>query len=434
LPSPYPYQREGITFLRNARRAILADEQGLGKTPQALLAAAEADAFPILIAAPRSAQGVWEDETAKWLDMKAALYSGQRRSLGKDDPVVVTTYGVFGEILRKRAWRTVIYDEAHKLRNRKATTLYGIAKNAPSPFLFSLTGTPIVNRIDDMWTLLNMADPVKWKSYWNFAKRYMIMEKNDFGYGWDYFGEQNVAELRRRTQSVFLRRLERDVAPERPERTRQPVPLELDGLQKRVYDQMANDMLIRYGDNWLAAPTEVAKITRLRQLLCTPLILCYPDEGAIFRALREVFDDTPHPAVIFVPFQEAIPHLRQYLKGVMHTREISSKHSRHLKEDVEWFQTSTDRNRALIVTVGMGTSWSATASSQAYFAGFGWGPTDHEQAERRLARHGQLFPVTAHYFVHRGAVDETALLPIVDRKMTTRMMALDPHLMLRRRR
>jgi SWI/SNF-related matrix-associated actin-dependent regulator 1 of chromatin subfamily A len=432
VPDPYPYQREGITFLRDARRAILADEMGLGKTPQALLAVAEADAFPMLVVAPKAALGVWVDESAKWLDMKAALYVGQGRELRKDDPIVVTTYGSFPEILRKRAWRTTVYDESHKLRNRKTRTLFLPATKTPSPFLFELTGTPIVSEIDDLWAQLHLIDPVKWKSYWNFVKRYMFTEQDYMGH-WQRFGEQNVAELRRRTHGVLLRRLAKNVAPERPPLIRQSVPLELIGLQKKAYDQMVDDMLITYGDNWVAAPTEISRLTKLRQLLLTPLLLDLPDEGAIFRALRETFEDTPHPAVIFMPFTKAMPMLQQYLKGIMECRIITGQSTASsLDQTVKWFANSTTPRRAIIATTSMGTSWSATASWNVWFAGFSWSATDHEQAEKRLDRHGQTSHVLARYFIHRGAADETVMMPIIDRKMTSRMVALDPSLLRRR--
>jgi len=431
---PYPYQQAGIDFLAAARKGILADEMGLGKTPQSLLAAAKEDAFPILVVAPKPAFGVWETESLKWLDIPTYVYGGAKRELPKETPpIVITSYALFGEVLKRRAWRLTVYDEAHRLRNRKSRTLFQIAKDTPSRNIHMLSGTPIVGELDDMWPLLHLARPETWRYYWPFVKRYMFAEQDPvFGF-WKHYGAQHTQELRERTADHFLRRLERVVAPERPPRTRQQMPLEMEGLQKRLYNEMAEDALIQWGDNWLAAPTEIAKLTRLRQLLTTPLLLGYPDEGAGFRALRETFELTPHPAAVYVPFAEAIPHLERYLTSVARVYTITADRSAKAASIAREFDTANERSKVLIVSLQLGVGWEALSTANPYFLGLDWSPHFYDQAERRHARHGQHHPVTAHYLTHQGTVEDYAM-DILDKKTTIRLLALDPQNMLRGRR
>jgi SNF2 family DNA or RNA helicase len=360
--------------------------------------------------------------------MEPRTYLGPARHLIRDAPVTITSYGVFGEILTKRAWRLVVFDEAHRLRNRKTRTLFKIAERNQSQHQFLLTGTPQVSSLEDLWALFHLTDKTEreFRYFWPFVSRYMFKEHN--GFGWQISGAQNTEELRRRTARFFLRRLERTVAPERPPVTRQPIRLEMEGAQAKAYEQMATDMLIKYGDNWIAAPTEIAKGTRLRQLCVTPLLLGIPDEGAGFRALREMLDDLGAPAVIFTPFTKAIPLLAQYLHGGVKTYQLSGQ-DRNPGAVARAFNNDTTVRRVLIAQVTMAEGWDATAASHAYFLGLDWSPTAHQQAERRLQRHGQHHPVTAHYLLHKGTI-ELAQMDVLDTKTTLRKLMLDPQTLL----
>jgi len=446
----YPYQVDGVKFLTSRRRAILGDEMGLGKTPQSLVAADILDGFPVLIVAPKAAVGVWDAEARKWLGTSKAqicVYLGMNRKL-KNTDITITNYSLFEEIVQSRAWRTIVFDEAHKFRNgrvrsqgkRKGVTpqMFASAKKAPKvPNLFFLTGSPIVNDSDDLWPLLHLIDPAKWGSYWTFAKRYMYMENN--GYGWTVKGtdpedpagtELRAQALRKAIEPYFLRRLKADVLTELPAKRRQPWFLEMEGAQRKAYREMAEESIIQITeDEYLAAPLKIAKITRLRQLLVSPLILDIPDEGAAFRALRELLEDNPHAAVVFTPFTKAIPHLRQYLSGVAKTWEITGKTARSdplaVKKVADDFNASTEKSKVLIASVQMSTSWAATSASMCYFLGSDWSPAVNKQAEDRLHRWGQQNGVLCRYFTHKGTFDERQQ-DILDGKTTVEQLIADP--------
>src|SRR5262245_19715886 len=113
----YDFQREGVDFLVQHKRAILGDDMGLGKTPQALKAAEALDAFPMLVVCPKAATGVWVREAEKWLGITPNAYVGPNRKLGRDDAIVIASYVGFEEVMSKRAFRLTVFDESHKLLN-----------------------------------------------------------------------------------------------------------------------------------------------------------------------------------------------------------------------------------------------------------------------------------------------------------------------------
>lgn len=441
MPELYPFQQVGVDFLSSRHGAILGDDMGLGKSCQALLAAAKLDAFPILVVCPNSATGVWIDEAAKWLDIEARTYLGPRRQLARDDPIVVTNYAVFGEILRKRAWRLVIYDEGHKFRNGRVggknktrPKLFASAIKGSPQYTFIVTGSPVVNDADDLWPLLHLIHPNRWTSYWSFVNKYMFKMNN--GFGWSVEGVKDVAGLRRDLAPFLLRRRkgDPDVQLQLPAKRRQGWPIKMTPLQRKAYDEIADNLLMEYPDGgFLAVPSEIAKLTRLRQLLVTPQLLGLDEPGAAFEALRDLFVESPHPAVVFTPFAQAIPFLQSHLAGAMETWVIrGGRPAEEITATSREFERSRVQNKLLIATVGMATSWSATSASTAYFLEYDWAPKVNEQAEDRLHRHGQLNPVLCRYFVHNGTVDEHEL-DIMDRKTTIAKLAVDPAHFLRPR-
>jgi SNF2 family DNA or RNA helicase len=438
--TPYPYQEAGIDFLSRGR-AILGDDVGLGKTVQALLAAQKLDAFPTLVVAPKAATGVWIDEVEKWLGMKAATYLGPKRRLRWDDPIVITNYAVFPEILNRRAWRLTIWDEAHKFRNgriggRNGTRpqLFKYARSDRAQYAFFLTGSPVVNEADDLWPLLHLIDPKRWKSYWKYVDAYMFKDNN--GFGWKIHGVKDAPGLRRDIAPYFLRRTKTspEVSLQLPPKTRQAWHIEMTPAQRRNYNSLVNEMLLDLPDGGLlAVPSKIALLTRLRQLLVSPhLIMPGGEPGAAFTALRDLFEESPHDAVIFTPFAEATEPLAGFLSKVGQSYIITGKLTpKELTQTVRQFQTDKiNRAKILIVTVGMGTSWAATAASTCYFLGYDWAPAINEQAEGRLHRHGQVNPVLARYLVHRGTVDEH-VMDILNYKTTIARLAADPEHMLR---
>jgi SWI/SNF-related matrix-associated actin-dependent regulator 1 of chromatin subfamily A len=154
------------------------------------------------------------------------------------------------------------------------------------------------------------------------------------------------------------------------------------------------------------------------------------EDGAALEAISEHLRENPHPAVVFTPFAQAIPHIRATLVG-QPVYEVTGKLTdRQLDTVTSAFQKSTAPNKVLISTVQMGTSWEAFSASNVYFLGYDWSPDINIQAEDRLHRHGQVNPVLARYFVHEATIDNH-LMDILERKTSVKRLVLHAEAFLR---
>lgn len=239
---PYPYQREGIEFLLEGHRAILADEPGLGKTVQALMAARGRT----LIVAPAAFESIWSGEVAKWSphldthDFTFATYS--KLSARKGSATLPQLRPEW-----QQTWDTVICDEAHYLKNPKANWTRAASK-LKYDRLYLLTGTPIPNWAHEMLMLLRLLYPGdrRFSNYWRWVEEWFET--------WEPpWGGTKISGLRKdRTWEQYfkgcgldgrwLRRLQQDVLGDLPPLRQQTITLELAGAQKTAYRDLRRDM------------------------------------------------------------------------------------------------------------------------------------------------------------------------------------------------
>ncbi len=429
-----PYQREGRDFLRDRQRAILADKKGLGKSLQALAALRK---FPVLVICCETvAVGVWEDEIARWLpDATAITYRGRQdlQSLGEFDFLVTTIYWAREVLKWRKAWASIIIDESHKLRNRRAPTLYGVASAFRSSDMFELTGGPINNGLQDLWAQLNIARPDRYTSYWNWVKKHMYQIEDEGGRV-GYEGVRNAAALKEELAEIMLRRTKSDVLPELPKKTRVPIPLEMSPAQARLYSQLSTDLEVELRDGgYLMVPNTISLLTRLRQLLVSPAVLGLEGESAMMKALREDLESHEGPAIIFCPFVMAFAEIQQAIHGVAE-QVFEIRGGKDPAPIVRNFQRSKVDKRILLCSLKMGSSFTANAADTCFYVGYDPNPETMEQAEDRISGGLRAIKPTFHrYYIHRGTTDDW-LMDILDGKTTIRQLALNPEALVRGRK
>lgn len=431
------YQQEGISFLTRQGRAILGDEQGVGKTVQALIAARNLVPYGtgrILVIAPKSAAGVWIIEADKWLAEEARSYQGTARSYEVLDnsPIVITNYSLMGEVFKRHPhWAVIIFDEAHKLKGWRPLgkrSTYKDLKRGSSKYKFFLTGTPIFSHAGDLWPMLHQIRPDVFTSYWGFVDQWCVVDNN--GFGNVIIGNKNPRSLHNglKKHGFMLRRLKKDVMPELPPKTRMEWPLEMTPQQARDYNRLAKDLMVELEDSTLIVPNKVALVVRLRQLLVCPRVLGFAYRGGAEEALLEELSEGNTPSVIFTPFTEPLPYFTELMeKAKRPTRTIQGGMTpEKLAETIKWFQNyEGDREPVLLSSLLMGTSWTATRATQAYFIGYDWSPSNNFQAEDRLHRHGQRYATTIKYAMHHGTIDEH-VMDILNGKVSIQKAILDP--------
>ncbi len=238
----YPYQIEGVAFLAATGRALLADDMGLGKTLQAIAAASwlerNADVNTILVICPASLKQQWAREIAKFTDHKVQIIQGspeaRQAQYRKGHPFCIVNYElvlrdltVINQILRPDL---LILDEAQRIKNWR-TKIASTIKLIPSRYAFVLTGTPLENRLEDLYSLLQVVNPHVLGPLWRYLIDFHVTDERG-----KVLGYRNLSELRRRIAPVMLHRDRSLVRDQLPDRTELRLDVAMTTAQQELHD------------------------------------------------------------------------------------------------------------------------------------------------------------------------------------------------------
>jgi len=406
------YQQEGVdwlVFLRDAGLgAMLADDMGLGKTVQALCAVRP----PALVVAPTSVLLTWVDELNRSRPgVSYCLYHGPRRQLDRHADLILTTYAILRldvDRLAATKWRTVVLDEAQNIKNPDSQVA-GAAYRLQAESRMTLTGTPVENRLEELW------------SQFHFINRGLLGGRRDFQNRYAdpiSRGDVDAAErLRARIRPFILRRLKSEVARELPPRTDMVLRCELSPAEREVYDTIRaatmRDVVERLqtGGNVLAA---LEALLRMRQAAChIGLIPGQQAEGSsklqvLLEALGNVVAEG-RKALVFSQWTSLLdltePHLKR--AAVSYARLDGSTRDR--AGVVRAFQEDDGPPVLLISLKAGGTGLNLTAADHIFLLDPWWNPAVEDQAADRAHRIGQDQPVMVYRLVAADTVEERIL-------------------------
>jgi hypothetical protein len=237
-----PYQVEGAAFLASRGRALLADDMGLGKTLQAIAAARvlmdRSFVRRVVVLCPSSLKRQWADEIARFTGDVAEVVTGGARARhqqyrGRPRWTIVSYDAArsdVSELMAHLAPDLLILDEAQRLRNWRTKTAAAV-KSLRTSFCFVLTGTPMENRLEDLYSVMQLVDPTVLGPLWRFLLTYQIQDERG-----RVLGSRNLADLRRRLAPVMLRREREVVKAQLPSRTDQRRDVELSPTQVRLHN------------------------------------------------------------------------------------------------------------------------------------------------------------------------------------------------------
>ncbi len=406
------YQKQGVdwlSFLQKAELgAVLADDMGLGKTLQVLCAIVP----PALVVCPKSVVYNWAQEVRRFRpDLRTFLYQGKNRALDEQADITLVTYAVMRldiDLLSAKKWGTVVLDEAQAIKNSDSQVARA-SYELSGGFRVALSGTPVENRLEELWSLFRFANPGLLGSRSDFQERYStpISSGNPVA----------AARLRARTKPFLLRRLKRDVAPELPPRTDVVLYCELDEEERSVYDAVRvatrKDVLAKLetGGSVLAV---LEALLRLRQAACHPALV--PGQTALTSSklvrLLEALDEAAadgHKALVFSQWTSLLdliePHLRD--AGIAFTRLDGSTRDRGAV--VNEFQSETGPPVMLASLKAGGTGLNLTAADHVFLVDPWWNPAVEDQAADRAHRIGQDRPVMVYRLVSKDTVEEGIL-------------------------
>jgi superfamily II DNA or RNA helicase len=407
-----PYQRHGVNWLAFVRQAglgaLLADDMGLGKTLQTLCVLQGRT----LVVAPTSVLHHWADELRRFRpDLRMSMYHGSQRTLTTAADVTLTTYAILrldAATLAQHTWDMVVLDEAQAIKNpdsQVARAAYGLRAH----FRLALTGTPVENRLDELWSQLHFLNRGLLGGRQAFQERY---ERPIAA------GQPGVAaQLQEKLHPFVLRRRKREVAPELPPRTDVVLHCVLSDSERVVYDTvraatLANVVaLLESGGSVLAA---LEALLRLRQACCHPGLL--PGQTAaistkvslLVERLEEVVA-SGHKALVFSQWTTLLdriePHL--HVAGTAFTRLDGTTRDR--ARVVRHFQDEAGPPIMLVSLRAGGTGLNLTAADHIFLLDPWWNPAVEDQAADRAHRLGQTRPVLVYRLVAQDTVEERIL-------------------------
>lgn len=419
-----PYQRDGVRWLltrsRFAPGACLADEMGLGKTAQAIaLLEARAGDGPALVVAPTSVVDNWLTELARFgRTLEGSAYRGASRGALLDGlgprRVLVTSY----ELLVRDAARfegvrfaTQIIDEAQLVKNartRRAQVVAGI----DAGFRLALSGTPVENRLGDLWSLFHLVAPGLLGSWARFRSLFAVPIER-------YADEARASALRALVAPLVLRRTKREVAPELPPRTEVVHTVALSEVERSLYDaalrQARKAIGRRRRDDAARTAQILAELTRLRQLACHPRLVLEDERmtSSKLAAFLELVDDVVprgHRLLVFSQFTRHLALVREALaaRGISSLYLDGATPGRERMALVERFQAGEARLFLISLKAG-GAGLNLTAADYVVHLDPWWNPAAEDQASDRAHRIGQTSPVTIVKLVALDTIEEKVL-------------------------
>lgn len=435
------YQERGVAWLQRLAElglgGVLADQMGLGKTVMAigLLASRRTDR-PHLVVCPTSVVGNWARELARFApDVEVVRHHGPDRPVSarafRPGAVVVTSYALLRRdigLLGSRPWDVVVLDEAQQIKNPSSKGARA-ARTLDARTRFAMTGTPIENRLSELWAIVDVTNPGLLGSQRAFTER--------FGVPVERWHDQDAAgRLRRLVAPFVLRRLKSDpeVSVDLPPKQELTVPVTLTREQAALYQATIDDA---FGGAGLGTTTFerrgriLALLTALKQICNHPAQYLRDARdadrlvgrsGKLARAteiLGEIVDGDER-ALVFTQFREMGELLARHLRDELGLPEVPFLHGgvplAARDAMVQRFQEDADAPPILLVSLRAGgTGLNLTRATHVMHFDRWWNPAVEDQATDRAHRIGQTRSVTVHTLVTAGTVEDR-IADLLDRK------------------
>ncbi len=408
-----PFQWAGVRYALQARRTLIADEQGLGKTIEALATIEADEAYPAVVICPASIKLVWAREAERWLPHRSfAVVEGRVAAVPSAD-ITILNYEIVvahAEQLARRQPQALIVDESHYCKNPRAKRTQAVRRLAsfiPDDGLrLALTGTPVLNHAEEL-----------------IAQLRVIGRLDDFGSGAQFarrFGPDHSRSEERLhwhlRRHCFLRRVKADVLPQLPAKRRSIVPIAL--TNRAEYRKAETDIIAWLRDQPLDLSELDAKIAatlRAERLAQLGVLQRLAGSGKLDGALGWIHDflASGEPLVVFARHREVQQAVIERFPGAVHL--VGSDSAAARQRAIDAFQ-QPDGPQLIICAMRVAAQGiTLTRASNVAFLELEWTPAMHEQAEDRCHRIGQRDAVTAWYLLAAETIDER-MARLIERK------------------
>jgi len=441
------YQQHGLNWLAFLQRfslnGILADDMGLGKTLQTLTVIERArelshSQLPALIICPTSVMLNWRSEIQKFLQRSDVVVyhgssrhsylsriteAGSSRSTGRPSLYVITSYDtarIDCDDLNRIPWLYVVVDEGHNIKNPDAQRTRAI-KTIPAQHKLALTGTPIQNKLEELWSLFDFAMPGFLGNRNAFRQRYSTGNRVE----WSAV-EQT---LKPRIKPFYLRRLKADVAKDLPDKIIVDTRVELTPQQVKLYKQAISGaeykkLVAELNSKGVgrSQPHILAVLTKLRNICNHPLLLKddwrpsdaeIEDSGKLdhLQELMEEIVEAEHRTLLFSQSTRVLDIVEHHFAdwGVRSLRIDGSTAPTKRAALAEEFNGNDGIHCFLLSTKAAGTGLNLTGADTVIFYDHDWNPANDNQAMDRAYRIGQTRNVTIYRLISKGTIEEKIL-------------------------
>jgi len=414
------YQIDGVKFLEQSdARALLADEQGLGKTVQALalLRLHPEQLLPAVIVCPTTVKLQWHHEIIRWCGVNGFLCQVINSSKEKAMPgfqIYVTTYDLVKnedcfEYVEGQV-QTVIIDECQRIKNHLSDRAKAIQKLCKSvTHVIPMSGTPIKNNAGEYFTVLNLIQPRLFPHY----DRFIQNDCDSYSNGWGYKvgGLRDPNRFHEKTKDFILRRTKAEVLKDLPELSRKFYHVELDRKLNKVYALALDELEELYfsdeGSEFDKSSNMLAIMTKLRQITgISKVTQC-------LEFVTEFLESNDRKIVIFTHHQNVMLMIEQSLNNYLTEHGLhpilsmnSSLNGEKRAALAAKFKDDPNCRVMVASTLAAGEGLNLQFCSDAVMLERQWNPANEEQAEGRFHRFGQTNPVDVTYMIASGTIDD----------------------------
>jgi hypothetical protein len=435
-----PYQLDGIAFAVGVGRAILADDMGLGKTIQGIgvaeLLSMEAGISKVLVVCPASLKSQWRLEIMRFSDRSCQIVLGnaEERAAQYDNSCFFTVCN-YEQVLRDIyaietvKWDLIILDEGQRIKNW-ATKTSQTTKSLRSRFALVLSGTPLENRLDDLYSITEFVDDRRLGPAFRFFNRYRVID--DRG---KVLGYKNLDEFRKRIGPVLLRRTRKNVMRQLPPRTtdlRRIPPtdeqLDIDLAQRRIIGTIVSKRYISEMDL-----LRLQKALLICRMAANSTFLVDKNPPGFSTKLEEIdillnqlAAEDGRKIVLFSEWTTMLDLIEPYIEkqDLKYVRLDGSVPQKKRQELMHRFQKDPE-HRLFITTNAGSTGLNLQAADTVINVDLPWNPAVLEQRISRVHRMGQKRPVHVFILVTEGTLEES-LLETLSSKHELAAAALDP--------
>lgn len=484
-PDLYPHQNVDVRFLTLIRRGILASDLGSGKTRSVVaslkrLYETGENPFPALVVCPNSAKISWQREIdAVWPGLTVQVVRGtatQRKKQlttpahiyimnwesvrshsklagwgstalkkcpecgGKDASITPAKCQAHPKELNAIDFNTVVIDEAHKMKDPSTLMARAVrAATGDAEFRFAVTGTPIANTPDDLWSILNWLYPESFPAKTKFIDRYLITSLNAFGATTVLGIQEHMKKELYAIIDPITRRMPKEVIlPFLPPVVYEQRYVEMSPKQKKAYTQMSERMVAEIDDTLVVTTSPLVKLTRMLQLavaygeveeeeyvdkdtgetkIRTTVTLAEPS-AKLDAFMDDIEEFEGHHVVVFTPFKQLINLLAKRFDkaGIKYGRLTGDEDAVERQYHMDNFQDG--KYQFILVTTAVGgASITLTKADIAVYLSRPWSNIDSQQSEGRIHRLGSEMHEKITYidYITEGSVEE-GIFQALDRK------------------